>query len=386
MFNAMRDGFNMNIMDVLSAPTGYLLPFIVAITVIVFIHELGHYLVARWCGVNIEIFSIGFGREIFGWYDSQGTRWKVCWIPLGGYVKFKGDANAASLPQATSEPIVEGNFHGKPVWQRAAVVAAGPMANFILAIALFTGLFAFAGIPTTEPRAQSVVAGSAAEKVGIAPGDLIKAVDGRPVETFNDLVRAVQFRGGETLDLQIDRGGTPITLKIVPEIKVESDGFGGTVRIGRLGIKIENKDGVAPMRKLPFTEAVAKGTEQTWQIVSLTFVSLGKIFKGEESAKQIGGMISMGKAAGDAASRGVYGFMGLIAFFSVSIGIINLFPIPMLDGGHLVYYAIEAVRGKPVGQQAQEWGFRVGLSLVVMLMAFGFGNDLTRVFTMITGG
>ncbi len=376
----------MSIMDVLSAPAGYLLPFIVAITAIVFIHELGHYLVARWCGVNIEVFSIGFGREIFGWHDSQGTRWKVCWIPLGGYVKFKGDANAASLPQATSEPIVEGNFHGKPVWQRAAVVAAGPMANFILAIALFTGLFAFAGIPTTEPRAQSVVAGSAAEKVGIAPGDLIKAVDGRSIETFNDLVRAVQFRGGETLDLQIDRGGTPITLKIVPEIKVESDGFGGTVRIGRLGIKIENKDGVTPMRKLPFTEAVAKGTEQTWQIVSLTFVSLGKIFKGEESAKQIGGMISMGKAAGDAASRGVYGFMGLIAFFSVSIGIINLFPIPMLDGGHLVYYAIEAVRGKPVGQQAQEWGFRVGLSLVVMLMAFGFGNDLTRVFTMITGG
>ncbi len=376
----------MSIMDVLSAPAGYLLPFIVAITVIVFIHELGHYLVARWCGVNIEIFSIGFGREIFGWHDSQGTRWKVCWIPLGGYVKFKGDANAASLPQATSEPIVEGNFHGKPVWQRAAVVAAGPMANFILAIALFTGLFAFVGIPTTEPRAQSVVAGSAAEKVGIAPGDLITAVDGRSVETFNDLVRAVQFRGGETLDLQIDRGGTPITLKIVPEIKVESDGFGGTVKIGRLGIKIENKDGVTPMRKLPFTEAVAKGTEQTWQIVSLTFGSLGKIFKGEESAKQIGGMISMGKAAGDAASRGVYGFMGLIAFFSVSIGIINLFPVPMLDGGHLVYYAIEAVRGKPVGQQAQEWGFRVGLSLVVMLMAFGFGNDLTRVFTMITGG
>ncbi len=376
----------MSIMDVLSAPAGYLLPFIVAITVIVFIHELGHYLVARWCGVNIEIFSIGFGREIFGWHDSQGTRWKVCWIPLGGYVKFRGDANAASLPQATSEPIVEGNFHGKPVWQRAAVVAAGPMANFILAIALFTGLFAFVGIPTTEPRAQSVVAGSAAEKVGIAPGDLITAVDGRSVETFNDLVRAVQFRGGETLDLQIDRGGTPITLKIVPEIKVESDGFGGTVKIGRLGIKIENKDGVTPMRKLPFTEAVAKGTEQTWQIVSLTFGSLGKIFKGEESAKQIGGMISMGKAAGDAASRGVYGFMGLIAFFSVSIGIINLFPVPMLDGGHLVYYAIEAVRGKPVGQQAQEWGFRVGLSLVVMLMAFGFGNDLTRVFTMITGG
>lgn len=382
----MRDGFNMSILDVLSAPTGYLLPFIVAITVIVFIHELGHYLVARWCGVNIEIFSIGFGREIFGWHDSQGTRWKVCWIPLGGYVKFKGDANAASLPQATSEPIVEGNFHGKPVWQRAAVVAAGPIANFILAIALFTGLFALAGIPSTEPRAQSVMAGSAAEKVGILPGDLIKAVDGRPIETFNDLVTAVQFRGGETLNLQIDRSGTPITLKIVPEVKEESDGFGGTIRIGRLGIKIENKNGVTPMRRLPFTESVAKGTEQTWQIVSLTFVSLGKIFKGEESAKQIGGMISMGKAAGDAASRGTYGFIGLIAFFSVSIGIINLFPIPMLDGGHLVYYAIEAVRGKPVGQQAQEWGFRVGLSLVVMLMAFGFGNDLTRVFSIITGG
>ncbi len=376
----------MSIMDVLSAPTDYLLPFIVALTVIVFIHELGHYLVARWFGVTIEVFSVGFGREMFGWHDRHGTRWKVCWIPLGGYVKFKGDANATSLPEATSEPADAGNFHGKPVWQRAAVVAAGPIANFILAIALFTGLFAFAGMPSTEPRAQSVMAGSAAEKVGILPGDLIKAVDGRPIETFNDLVAAVQFRGGETLNLQIDRSGTPVTLKIVPEVKEESDGFGGTIRVGRLGIKIENKNGVTPMRRLPFTEAVAKGTEQTWRIVSLTFVSLGKIFKGEESAKQIGGMISMGKAAGDAASSGAYGFIGLIAFFSVSIGIINLFPVPMLDGGHLVYYAIEAVRGKPVGQQAQEWGFRVGLSLVVMLMAFGFGNDLTRVFSIITGG
>lgn len=375
----------MSVTDVLSAPTGYLIPFIVAISIIVFFHELGHYLVARWCGVTVEAFSIGFGPEMIGWNDNRGTRWKICWIPLGGYVKFQGDANAASLPQSAPEPGAEGNFHNKPVWKRALVVAAGPAANFILAIVLLAGLYTTVGMPDVEPRAHSIEPGSAAELAGFKPGDLIVAIDGGAVKTFDDLIRAVQFRGGETLNVAIDRAGNPLAIRVVPEVKTESDGFGGTFKVARLGIKHTFADGVVPMRRMSIGEALPKGVEGTWRVVSLTFKGLGKIVTGEESAKQIGGMISMGKAAGDAASNGVYGFVSLLAFFSVSIGIINLFPVPMLDGGHLVYYALEAIRGKPVGQQAQEWGFRVGLSLVLMLMVFGFGNDLSRVFTMITG-
>lgn len=375
----------MSVTDVLSAPTGYLIPFIVAISIIVFFHELGHYLVARWCGVTVEAFSIGFGPEMIGWNDNRGTRWKICWIPLGGYVKFQGDANAASLPQSAPEPGAEGNFHNKPVWKRALVVAAGPVANFILAIVLLAGLYTTIGMPDVEPRAHSIEPGSAAELAGFKPGDLIVAIDGGAVKTFDDLIRAVQFRGGETLNVAIDRAGNPLAIIVVPEVKTESDGFGGTFKVARLGIKHTFADGVVPMRRMSIGEALPNGVEGTWRVVSLTFKGLGKIVTGEESAKQIGGMISMGKAAGDAASNGVYGFVSLLAFFSVSIGIINLFPVPMLDGGHLVYYALEAIRGKPVGQQAQEWGFRVGLSLVLMLMVFGFGNDLSRVFTMITG-
>lgn len=375
----------MSVTDVLSAPTGYLIPFIVAISIIVFFHELGHYLVARWCGVTVEAFSIGFGPEMIGWNDNRGTRWKICWIPLGGYVKFQGDANAASLPQSAPEPGAEGNFHNKPVWKRALVVAAGPVANFILAIVLLAGLYTTIGMPDVEPRAHSIEPGSAAELAGFKPGDLIVAIDGGAVKTFDDLIRAVQFRGGETLNVAIDRAGNPLAIRVVPEVKTESDGFGGTFKVARLGIKHTFADGVVPMRRMSIGEALPNGVEGTWRVVSLTFKGLGKIVTGEESAKQIGGMISMGKAAGDAASNGVYGFVSLLAFFSVSIGIINLFPVPMLDGGHLVYYALEAIRGKPVGQQAQEWGFRVGLSLVLMLMVFGFGNDLSRVFTMITG-
>lgn len=375
----------MSVTDVLSAPTGYLIPFIVAISIIVFFHELGHYLVARWCGVTVEAFSIGFGPEMIGWNDNRGTRWKICWIPLGGYVKFQGDANAASLPQSAPEPGAEGNFHNKPVWKRALVVAAGPVANFILAIVLLAGLYTTVGMPDVEPRAHSIEPGSAAELAGFKPGDLIVAIDGGAVKTFDDLIRAVQFRGGETLNVAIDRAGNPLAIRVVPEVKTESDGFGGTFKVARLGIKHTFADGVVPMRRMSIGEALPNGVEGTWRVVSLTFKGLGKIVTGEESAKQIGGMISMGKAAGDAASNGVYGFVSLLAFFSVSIGIINLFPVPMLDGGHLVYYALEAIRGKPVGQQAQEWGFRVGLSLVLMLMVFGFGNDLSRVFTMITG-
>lgn len=379
----------MEFLNYVHLPFGYLLPFIAALTIIVFIHELGHFMVARWCGVAVEVFSIGFGREIFGWNDRHGTRWKVCWLPFGGYVKFEGDANPTSLPQASPEPKTArtaGNFHGKPVWKRAAVVAAGPIANFILSILIFASVFAFVGIPLSEPRVGDVQPGSAAEKAGIRSGDLIAAIDGVKIETFSDIVKSVTFRGGELLQVTIDRNGTPINLQIVPGIVEESDGFGGTTKRGLLGI-IPPKDTVAsPPRRLSIPDALAQGTGETWRIVSVTFKYLGKLVRGQESSKQIGGPVSIAKMAGDAASSGTMRFAIFIAFLSTSVGLINLFPIPMLDGGHLVYYAIETVSGKPLGKQAQEWGFRVGLSLVAMLMAFGFWNDLTRVFAMIVGG
>ena len=378
----------MDFLSYLQLPFGYLLPFLAALTIIVFIHELGHFLVARWCGVTVETFSIGFGREIFGWDDRRGTHWKVCWLPLGGYVKFEGDANATSFPQAapaTATVRSPGNFHGKSIWRRSAVVAAGPIANFLLAICIFASVFMFVGIPMNEPRADSVIPGSAAEKAGIKPGDLFTAVDGKKIATFGDLQQAIWTRGGEQLSVVIDRQGTFLNLELVPDIKMEPDGFGGTVKIGLLGVQRAPDNGNTKVQRLSPAAAVSRGAEETWRIVSITLKYLGKLVTGHESSKQIGGAISMAKGAGDAASSGLMRFATYVAFLSVSVGLINLFPIPMLDGGHLVYYAIETVLGKPLGQQAQEWGFRVGLSLVVMLMAFGFWNDLTRIFAVVVG-
>ncbi len=382
----------MNLPDVLHMPLGagvyYALPFLVALTIIVFIHELGHFLVARWCGVDVEAFSIGFGREIFGWYDRHGTRWKVAWVPLGGYVRFRGDANAASLPDAEAlerargEP---GNFHGKPVWQRAAVVVAGPVANFILAIAIFAGAFMIIGKPVIEPRVDEVLKGSAAEQAGIQKGDLILSVDGSAIEDFADLQQAVITRAGEPLPVVLQRNGQTINLTVVPQLKVESDNFGGKLRIGLLGIKRDPMGPIRYERQGPL-KALESGVQRCWFIVHSTFQYIGKLFTGRESPDQLGGPIAIAKAAGDAASLGISQFLSVVAFLSVSIGLLNLFPIPMLDGGHLVYYAVEAVRGRPLGETAQEWGFRIGFSLVIMLMVVGTWNDLTRVASVWFGG
>jgi regulator of sigma E protease len=361
----------------------YAIPFIAALMVIVFIHELGHFMVARWCGVTIEAFSIGFGKEIAGWHDRHGTRWKLSWLPLGGYVKFKGDANAASMPdaeqvaKAANDP---GNFHGKPVWQRAAVVVAGPLANFILAILIFAAAFMVVGKPISEPRIDEVVAGSAAEKAGIRKGDLVISINGSTIESFSDLQQP-----GEEMPMVIDRAGTRIDLVVIPDLREEPDGFGGKLRIGMLGVR-HNPEGGVRYERLGPVDAIEKGGERTWFIIETTFRYLGKLVTGRESADQLGGPIAMAKAAGDAASVGFFQFISVIAFLSVSIGLINLFPIPMLDGGHLVYYAIEAVRGKPLGADAQEWGFRIGFSLVIMLMVVGTWNDVVRLLSMAFGG
>jgi regulator of sigma E protease len=382
----------MDILNMLHLPFStmlfYALPFLVALTIIVFIHELGHFLVARWCGVDVEAFSIGFGKEVFGWNDSKGTRWKVSWIPLGGYVKFRGDANAASMPDAGALERAKGdagNFHGKPVWQRAAVVAAGPIANFILAIFIFAAAFMIVGTVVMEPRVDEVMPGSAAEQAGLQKGDLVTSIDGKPIDDFSDLQQSVMMRAGEQLVLGVERNGERREITVVPQLKEEPDGFGGKMRIGLLGIR-HNPDGGTRLERLGPVEAVNAGVKRTWMIVESTFRYIGKMFTGRESADQLGGPIAMAKVAGDAASMGVTQFVSVIAFLSVSIGLINLFPIPMLDGGHLVYYAIEAIRGKPLGERAQEWGFRIGFSLVIMLMLVGTLNDLVRVATVWFGG
>jgi regulator of sigma E protease len=378
----------MNFLSILVAAFGYFFPFVIALTIIVFIHEMGHFLVARWCGIKVEAFSIGFGREIYGWNDSHGTHWKVCWLPLGGYVKFEGDANVTSLPQVTTDKDVirsPGNFHGKKVWQRALVVVAGPVANFLLAIIIFTGVYAFIGLPMNAPRVEKVMPGTAAEKAGIRPGDLFTAIDGRKIVTFADLQEVVLIHGGEELTLTIERNGKPFELKLVPDVIVEKDGFGGTFKHGQLGVQRSSDLGL-PLQKLSLSAAFSKGVHETSRIISVTCKYIVKIFMGTESSKQIGGPFAIAKGAGDAASAGFPNFGYFIGVLSVSVGLINLFPIPMLDGGHLVYYAIEAVLGKPLGPKAQEWGFRVGLSLVIMLMALGFFNDSSRFYSMMSGG
>jgi regulator of sigma E protease len=377
----------MDFATILMNAVTYVVPFIIAITIIVFVHEYGHFQVARWCGVKVEAFSIGFGKEIFGWVDRHGTRWKLCWLPLGGYVRFEGDANAASFPDAKTDVSTRGvgNFHGKALWQRAAVVAAGPIANFILAILIFTAAYSIVGVPYSEPRVDEVIAGSAAEKAGLKPGDFIRKVDGRETKSFSSVQEAVWMRGGEELPIVVDRNGGLVQLSLTPRIQEMPDGFGGTIKVGLLGVRHDPRTDKPLYETYSVPQAVVKGFERTWQIIATTGRYIGKLFTGGQSIQQIGGPIAMAKGAGDTASNGVLSFASFVALLSVSIGLINLFPVPMLDGGHLVYYALEAIRGKPLTAGAQEWGFRIGFSFVVMLMLIGFVNDIGRSITMYLG-
>ena len=365
---------------------GYIVPFLFVLTIVVFFHELGHFLVARWCGIKVLTFSIGFGPEIVGFYDRYGTRWKIAAVPLGGYVKFFGDDNAASVPDheaaaAMTEAEKEVSFVHKKVGPRAAVVVAGPVANFILAIVIFAGIFMTVGKQTTSARVDTVQPASAAQAAGFKPGDLVVAIDGEKIDSFADMQRIVSISAGEPLNIEVERGGVHVTLKATPQLKELKDNFGNNAPARRArhqpfdGARRHQdaENGAAPGRRRRRAGNLVRGRPHAAYI--------GGVFTGREAADQLGGPIRIAQVSGQVASAGFVALIHLTAVLSVSIGLLNLFPIPLLDGGHLLFYAIEAIRGRPLSERAQEVGFRIGLAIVVMLMIFATFNDILHLAT-----
>ena len=365
---------------------GYVVPFLFVLTIVVFFHELGHFLMARLCGIKVLVFSIGFGPEIAGFNDRYGTRWKISAIPLGGYVKFFGDDNAASVPDQAAAASMSAadrkdSFMFQPVRSRAAVVAAGPIANFVLAIAIFAAIFMTVGKQTTSARVDTVQPASAAEVAGFKPGDLVTAINGEKIQSFSDMQRIVSISAGDTLSIDVDRGGAPITLKATPQLKELKDNFGNVHRLGVLGISRSMSPGDIKTEKAGPLRAVVMGAQETWFVVDRTLAYIGGVFVGREAADQLGGPIRIAQVSGQVATAGFTALIHLTAVLSVSIGLLNLFPIPLLDGGHLLFYAIETIRGRPLSERAQEVGFRIGLAVVVMLMIFATFNDILRLAT-----
>jgi regulator of sigma E protease len=360
--------------------TGWVIPFLFLLTLIIFVHEMGHFLVARWFGVRVEVFSIGFGRELLGFTDRRGTRWKLAAIPLGGYVKFLGDENAASLPdQAALERMNpeerKTSLPGQSVGRRAAIIAAGPIANFILAIVIFAAIFALFGKQTTTARVDAVQPDSPAAAAGLRPGDIVVAIDGREVESFSDMQRIVSANAGRTLELQIDRGGTPITIKATPTLRQGKDGAGNNYCHAVLGISRSMTP--ADVKVMPVNPliAISLGAKETWFLIDRTFSFIGGLFAGRECADQLGGPIKIAQVSGQVAALGFVPLLQLAAVLSASIGLLNLFPVVPLDGGHLLFQAIEAIRGRPLSERSQEICFRIGFALVAMLMIFTVFND-----------
>ncbi len=366
------------------------LPFLFVLTVVVFIHELGHFLVARWCGVAVKTFSIGFGKEIFGFNDSYGTRWRVAWIPLGGYVKFIDDEGAASTPSRDAFENMtpaerEGSFHHKTLLQKSAVVAAGPIANFLLALFIFTFWFMYHGVHSTDARVDGVVPGSPAERAGLQPGDVVLSIDGRTVTGFEKLQQIVAVNVGNPLRFKVQRADETLDLSITPEVREQIDDRGDKQSTVVIGVKrTATADAIKVHQPGPL-EAFGLAVERTKFIVTSTLGYLGDVVMRKQSGDQLGGPIRIADIAGQVAQRGLEYLIHLIAFISVSVGLINLFPIPLLDGGHLMFYAIEAVRRKPLSERTQEIGYRIGMALVLGLMVFATFNDLPILKRWIVG-
>ena len=354
--------------------------FLFVLSIVVFVHEMGHFLVARWCGVKVSAFSLGFGPEIYGFDDKHGTRWRFAWIPLGGYVKFMDDENGASMPMhdriaSMSPEERSGSFHAKPLWKKAAVVAAGPIANFLLAIAIFAIFFMTVGTYTLPPRVESVVEGSVAERAGFKPGDLIVSVNGGRVDSFQELQRKVNDNVGAETVFGVQRADRLVEIKATPQLADVKDGLGGKAKVGQVGIRPSLKQEEIEHKVYgPFT-SIYLGAEKSYGIVRSTFAYLGNVILWRQPADQLGGPARIADASVKIAKLGLDQLVHFIAFISVSVGLINLFPVPVLDGGHLTFYAIEAIRGKPLSEDTQEMAFRLGFGLIMALMLFAFWND-----------
>jgi regulator of sigma E protease len=360
---------------------GTIIPFLFVLTVVVFVHEMGHYLVGRWCGIGVKAFSIGFGPELVGFDDRHGTRWKLSAIPLGGYVKFVGDMNATSTPdaeeiEALSDDEKKVAFHTQPVWKRALTVFAGPAFNFLLTIAVFAVMFSIYGKFVSEPVVAEVRPDSPAAAAGFQPGDRFVSVDGTPVESFADVQRLVSGRTGDPIVFVLARNGDEVTLTATPELMEQTDALGNVVKIGVIGV-VSTPD-TAQSRVVTFTPvgAVTEAVVETGHIVVRTGQFLKRFVVGREDKCQLGGPIKIAKISGQAAKLGFEWLVQLVALLSVGIGVLNLLPIPPLDGGHLVFYGLEAIKGRPVSERAMEAVYRAGLFLVLAFMAFVFWNDL----------
>jgi regulator of sigma E protease len=362
---------------------GYIIPFLIILTIVVFFHELGHYLVAKWNGVDIDAFAIGFGPELIGFNDRANTRWKLCAIPLGGYVKFAGDANAASVPdherlQSMSEQEKAGSFEHKSVAQRAAVVLAGPVANFILAIIIFAGSFYFVGRYVSDPVITEIMEDSAAQEAGLLAGDVVLKIDGTEIRNFSQIPRIVGPKHGFALEFVVEREGVEKQIMVTPKLTEQTDQFGNVNQNGVVGIISSTTEANLRKQEYGMVEAVWAGVGETGYIIKRTFQYVGGLITGRESAEQLSGPIGIAKISGEIATLGPAALISLAAILSVSIGLLNLFPVPMLDGGHLVFYAYEALVGKPVNEKVQEMAYRFGFILLIGLMLFATHNDIVN--------
>lgn len=368
-------------MDFVIGMGWYVIPFLIVLSILVFVHELGHYLVARYNGVGVDVFSIGFGPEIFGWNDKAGTRWKVSFFPLGGYVRMVGDADAASTPDLDSLKKMDTDQRSrslfyKTVWQRIAVSIAGPVANYLFAILIFALMFATVGQRYTVPIIESIQEKSAAETAGFLPGDRIVNINGTSIDRFEDIQMVVQERPGDPLQIVVNRGGQVVSLTAVPTLTTVKDSFGHEHKVGQLGIKGTTAGYIQRSWLNCWWYAVEEVVSLSWQ----TLKSLGQIIIGAKSADGLGGPLRIAQMSGDIAHSGIIALIWFMALLSVNLGLINLFPVPMLDGGHLLFYFIEVLRGKPLSESAQEWGFRIGFGLIVGLMLLSTWNDIVHIF------
>jgi regulator of sigma E protease len=364
-------------LDILTSAPHYVVSFLILLTVVVFVHELGHFWVARRCGVRCEVFSIGFGPELIGFNDRYGTRWKFSAIPLGGYVKMLGQSDWASNENGAERPLTEAekavSFHYASLPRRAAIVAAGPAANYVLAVVAFALLFATVGQPILPSTVGDVAAGSAAEAVGLQPGDRILSIDGQPTTQFDELATLIQQSGGRPVTLTVKRADQQLSLTVQPRLVEDKDIFGEAQRTYRLGVRPAS---AVEYQRVGLVDAATSAVSQTFYASAQILHAVWEMITGSRSSEELGGVLRIGKIAGDVAKKGIVDFLFLIPMLSINLGLLNLFPIPLLDGGHLAFYVAEGVRGRPLGERAQEWGMRFGIALVLGLMVFATWNDL----------